>query len=87
MRTTDPADTSHDPTLPNTNDPGGAHAKGYTAEAAGAVPVPDDGPLPVADAPKGATIRRFEDDDPIGPTGRSEPRPRNENDTLMGSDR
>ncbi|MCP6313379.1 hypothetical protein NL444_28310, partial [Klebsiella pneumoniae] len=41
---------------PTGTDPGGAHAKGFSADRPDATPVPPTGPIPVADAPPGATI-------------------------------
>ncbi len=60
-----------DPGLAPADDPGGAHAKGYSADPDQGVPdVPE--PVPLADAPPGG-IHVPERDDGVQPTGRSEP--------------
>lgn len=74
--------------LPSANDPGGAHAKGYSAESQPDKDVPAEGPLPLASVPDdGSHIRQRERDGNVRPTGRSEPRDYTPNDRLMGSDR
>lgn len=57
--------------LPPANDPGGAHAKGYSADPHGQSPDAAE-PVPLADAPPGG-INVPERDDGVVPTGRSEP--------------
>jgi hypothetical protein len=70
-RTTERPAPTPDTGLPPADDPGGAHAKGYSADPDPAAPeVPD--PVPLADAPPGG-IRVPERDDGVRPTGRSEP--------------
>lgn len=59
-----------DPISTPADDPGGAHAKGYTAEGGTAAELPD--PIPLADAPPGG-IHVPERDDGVQPTGRDEP--------------
>ena len=65
-----PAPTA-DPGLPPANDPGGAHAKGYSADPDPHAPDAAE-PIPLADAPPGG-IHVPERDDGVRPTGRSEP--------------
>lgn len=66
-----PTPARTDPGLPPADDPGGAHAKGYSADPDPAAPdVPD--PVPLARAPAGG-IRVPERDDGVQPTGRAEP--------------
>jgi hypothetical protein len=56
---------------PAADDPGGAHAKGYSADPRGQSPdVPE--PVPLADAPPGG-IHVHERDPGVVPTGRSDP--------------
>ncbi|MFO0852681.1 MAG: hypothetical protein U0871_29585 [Gemmataceae bacterium] len=66
-------------------DPGGAHAKGFTAEQGDGPDVPADGPLPLADAPPGAAVHQAEKDSGTQPTGRTEPGMYNPNDTMLGA--
>jgi hypothetical protein len=74
--------------LPSVNDPGGAHAKGYSAESGPAPPVKDKDPVPLAPGPdQPAAVRQPERDRDIHPTGRSEPRDYTPNDRLIGADR
>lgn len=57
------------------NDPGGSHAKGYSADPdEKGVDVPADGPLPLSDAPPGV-IHVPERDPGVQPTGRTDPDP------------
>jgi hypothetical protein len=67
MTTNDPA---QDPSLPNANDPGGAHSKGYTAETGEGLPVPDNDPIPLADDVLGHVHKPT---DALPPTGRKDP--------------
>lgn len=63
-----------DRALDLTADPGGAHAKGYSADPGPEVDVPDDGPIPLADAPrKKQAIKVPHDPRGLPPTGRDEP--------------
>jgi hypothetical protein len=48
---TDAGDVSADDPLPSTNDPGGAHAKGYSADPLPGKDPPAEGPVPLAPAP------------------------------------
>ena len=80
-------EASNEP-LPAGNDPGGAHAKGYSADPG---PAPGDlpeGPVPLAPAPAAhPAVRVPERDNKVQPTGRSEPAEYTPNDRLMGADR
>lgn len=62
---------AYDPGLPPADDPGGAHAKGYSADANPTAPTVAE-PIPLADAPPGG-IHVPERDDGVTPTGRREP--------------
>lgn len=63
-----------DPARTDAPDPGGAHAKGYTADPDPAAPdLPD--PVPLADAGPGG-IHVPERDPGVQPTGRIDPDPR-----------
>jgi hypothetical protein len=74
--------------LPTTNDPGGAHTKGYSADPRPEAKVQDQGPIPLAAGHDGASaVRQPERDGKVRPTGRSEGRGYSPNDRLMGSDR
>jgi hypothetical protein len=76
-----------DEPVPTPQDPGGAHAKGYSAEPGSAPPVPE-GPIPLAEGPD--THPAFsvpERDNDVRPTGREEPGEYTPNKRLMGSDR
>jgi hypothetical protein len=68
-------------------DPGGAHAKGFTAEPEAEVAVPDEGLIPLAEAPDQPQIRQPEKEDGVQPTGRKESGDYTPNDRLMGADR
>jgi hypothetical protein len=57
-----------DPGLPPADDPGGAHAKGYSADTDPHAPAVTE-PIPLADAPPGG-IHVPERDDGVQPTGR-----------------
>lgn len=82
----EPAATLDRP-VPAPDDPGGAHAKGYSAEP-GSVPTPDEGPIPLAHGPdQHPAVHVPERDRGVRPTGRNEPRDYTPNDRLMGSDR
>lgn len=77
----DPPDTPNPP-LPSTNDPGGARAKGYSADPDFEVPeLPD--PIPLSDALKGG-IHVPERDPGVHPTGRSAPGSNDSNERLLG---
>lgn len=83
-RRTDTPDTG--PGLPPANDPGGAHAKGFSADPdPHAPPVPD--PIPLADAPTDGAIHVPERDLGVQPTGRDEPGPYNPNERILGGGR
>jgi len=70
-------------------DPGGAHSKGYSAEAGPLPAVPEQDPVPLAAAPAegAAAIHVPERDNHVEPTGRKEPGDYTTNDHLMGADR
>jgi hypothetical protein len=71
--------------LPPADDPGGAHAKGFSADPDPTAPkVPD--PVPLADAKPGG-IHVPERDDGVQPTGRSEPGPYNPDARVIDSGR
>jgi hypothetical protein len=77
----------NDPT-PVPTDPGGAHAKGYSADPAPEKAAPESDPVPLAAGPgKQPGVRVPERDKRVQPTGRSEPGDYTPNDRLMGSDR
>jgi hypothetical protein len=70
---TTPRPDSPDPAPQVGDDPGGAHAKGYTAEPGAPPTLPD--PIPLADAAAGG-IHVPGRDPGVEPTGRTEPPPR-----------
>jgi len=72
--------------VPAPDDPGGAHAKGFSAEPGSPQHVPADGPLPLAAGPTGA-VHVPERDEHVQATGREEAGDYTPNDRLMGSDR
>jgi hypothetical protein len=81
-------DASLDEPLSGKNDPGGAHAKGFSADPRPDKPVKDNDPLPLAAGhDEGSAVRQPERDGKVRPTGRAEPRDDTPNDRLMGSDR
>jgi hypothetical protein len=69
--TADENPATDDPGLPPADDPGGAHAKGYSADPRGKSPDVAE-PVPLADAPPGGIIVHERDPD-VHPTGRREP--------------
>lgn len=75
--------------VPTLNDPGGAHSKGYSADAEPEMDTDpkSEEPIPLAAAPTGHHVRQPEREGNVRPTGRSEPREYTPNDRLMGSDR
>jgi len=73
-----------DSIVPTTTDPGGAHAKGFSAEPGSPAKLPD--PIPLNDAPTGA-IHVPERDPGVAPTGRSEPTPFDPNDMIADGGR
>lgn len=88
----DPTDSNaHAPTtepLPGTNDPGGAHTKGYSADPFPDSQVKEEGPIPLTPVTDSETqVRQPERDGRVRPTGRSEHGEYTPNDRLMGSDR
>ena len=84
----EPRDISSNEPIPTANDPGGAHAKGYSADPRPEVEVDPETPIPLSDVPdEGMGVRQREREGKIHPTGRSEPRDYTPNDRLMGSDR
>jgi len=77
-----------DVALLTVDDPGGSHAKGYTAEPGPLVHVPPEGSLPLAPpSEEPASIHVPERDEHVKPTGRREPGDYTPNDHLMGADR
>jgi hypothetical protein len=84
----DPLPAGMDEPLPTANDPGGADAKGYSAEPGPEPPVKDSDPLPLAPAPDThPAIHQPEREGKVQPTGRGEETEYTPNDRLMGSDR
>ena len=74
-----------DEPLPAADDPGGAHAKGFSADPAPEKDVPTDGPVPLTEGPSvHPAFRVPERDNHVEPTGRSEPKEYGPNDRLMG---
>ena len=85
--TRNPVDPADEPPPP-ADDPGGAHAKGFSADPAPEKPVSDTGPVPLSDGPNvHPAFRVPERDNKVEPTGRSEEREYSPNDRLMGADR
>ena len=81
-RTTQP---DRDGPLPNADDPGGAHRKGYTADPRPEKPVPDNDPVPLAaDSEVKGHVRKPDQTRAVGST---ESGGYSDNDRLMGSDR
>lgn len=96
QETAEVADTNLEPRdiplqepVPTPNDPGGAHSKGYSADAEpeADTDAKSDEPIPLAAAPGEHQVRQPEREGKVRPTGRSEPRDYSPNDRLMGSDR
>lgn len=84
----EPRDIPLDEPVPATNDPGGAHAKGYSADPRPQKDVKAAGAIPLATVPdKKSHVEQPEREGKVRPTGRSEPRDYNPNDRLMGTDR
>lgn len=73
--------------VPAPNDPGGAHAKGYSPDDEPNAGEDTDEPIPLASVPEEGNVRQPERQGKVRPTGRSEPRDYRPNDRLMGSDR
>jgi hypothetical protein len=84
---TDTPPTGIDDPLPTGDDPGGAHSKGFSADPRPEVPVPETGPVPLAEGPREPSVHVPERDNNVQPTGRNEPGEYQPNDRLMGSDR
>ena len=83
----DPNRVRLDEPLPTVNDPGGADAKGYSADPRPEPAVQDQGPIPLAAAPDTQpAIQQPEREGKVQPTGRQE-ETYTPNDRLMGSDR
>jgi len=79
---------SLDVPVPAPDDPGGAHAKGFSADPRPEAKTADTDPVPLADAPDGQSgVRVPERDNHVQPTGRGEAQGHSPNDRLMGSDR
>lgn len=84
----EPRDIPLEEPLPAANDPGGAHAKGYSADPKPDANVKAKGPIPLADvSDEESHVRQPEREGKVRPTGRSEPHDYTPNDRLMGSDR
>lgn len=84
----DRPDARLDEPLPTTNDPGGAHAKGFSADPRPEKGVPAKGRVPLAAGHDSASeVHQPEREGKAQPTGRAEPRDYTPNDRLMGSDR
>jgi hypothetical protein len=86
VRATDSAPQAPPADLPLPADPGGAHAKGYSADPMAEPDVPATGPLPLAPGPDThPAVQQPERDGKVQPTGRSEPKPEAANDRLLGA--
>lgn len=84
----EPRNISLDEPLPTANDPGSAHAKGYSAEPRTGKDVRSTGPVPLAAvADDKSHVRQPEREGKVHPTGRNELGEYTPNDRLMGSDR
>lgn len=83
----EPRDIALNQPVPAPNDPGGAHAKGYSPDTEPDLNANAAEPIPLAPAPEGSHVRQPEREGNVHPTGRSEPRAYAPNDRLMGSDR
>jgi hypothetical protein len=92
-QTVEVADTNLEPRafalddpVPTLNDPGGAHAKGYSADPRPEKEVKAEGAVPLAAVAEGEThVRQPERAGKVHPTGRSEPHEYNPNDRILGS--
>jgi hypothetical protein len=74
--------------LPATDDPGGAHAKGYSADPRPETKVKEQGPISLASGHDSeSAVRQPEKDGKVRPTGRSDQGGYSPNDRLIGSDR
>jgi hypothetical protein len=74
--------------MPSPDDPGGAHAKGYSADPRAEKAVAQAGPIPLSSVPEGEShVRQPEREGKVRPTGRDEGGEYTPNDRLMGSDR
>src|SRR5687767_14121953 len=63
-----------DEPVPAPDDPGGSRAKGYSADPdPAAPPVPDEDPIPLAEAPEGEAIRPPNSEGGLRPARGSEP--------------
>lgn len=82
------ADTNLEPRDIPLNDPGGAHAKGYSADPQAPVQVQPTGPIPLASvADDESQVHQPEREGKVQPTGRSDGGAYTPNERLMGSDR
>jgi hypothetical protein len=72
-----------DQPVPNANDPGGAHRKGYSAQPGPEPPVKEEGPLPLASKAE-AHVQKPDQSHAVQP---SPPGGYSPNDRVMGSDR
>ena len=70
----DPKPVGTDDPTPAPVDPGGAHAKGYSADPGSNETVQEPDPVPLAPGPNThSAVRVPERDDHVNPTGRKEP--------------
>ncbi len=68
--------TALDDPIPAPDDPGGAHAKGYSADPSGPGPVPAADPIPLAPGPDThPAVHPPEREGKVQPTGRGENEP------------
>jgi len=80
-------DLLDEPVLPG-DDPGGAHAKGFSADPRPEQPVDEEGPVPLARGPDvHPAVHVPERDNHVQPTGRTGEKSYSPNDRLMGADR
>jgi hypothetical protein len=74
-----------DEPLPAGGDPGGADAKGYSADPRPEADVPPSGPVPLTPAPDGSAVHQPEREGKAQPTGRRQQH-YDPNDRMLGSD-
>ena len=78
------ADRMDEP-LPSGDDPGGADAKGYSADPRPEAPAPATGPVPLATPPDPSAVHQPEREGKVQPTGRRQTE-YSPNDRMLGSD-
>ena len=82
----EPRAFARDDPVPAPNDPGGAHAKGYSADPRPETDVKAEGAVPLAAVAEGEThVRQPERAGKVRPTGRSEPQASDPNERILGS--